>query len=60
MKTIKLIGTKNYEVSLIETDNGKYRVLNTTLGETRDSGDIVDYKLASALFDMKLQELDGN
>lgn len=59
--TIKLIGTKNFEVELYEMPSGLYciRYENRRLGGSDYSENIQDFKTASYLFDVKVAELEG-
>jgi hypothetical protein len=59
MKTIKKIETNRYDLALLEADDG-YTVCYTTKVEKVKSENIIDYSTASYLFDLKLQELEGN
>ena len=59
MTTIKSIYTKNYSLELLETFNG-YVILWSKSQENRLSERIRDYNVASHLFDLKLQELQGH
>lgn len=61
-KTIKAISTKRYEVELKETAAGNYVILHyDTLTDTKHFSELVnDYKAASFLFDVKVEELEGN
>ena len=60
MKTIKLIITKRYALSL-ESNGDEYTI---TYEKSHDmpktSETINDYNMASHLFDLKYQELEGN
>jgi len=56
---IKQINMKNFELALIETDAG-YSVLYETALEDFKSENVLDYNTASYLFDLKLQDLEGN
>lgn len=62
MKTIKAISTRRYEIELVQLDSGHFRISyegsmtdEPVIGEA-----IQDYKLASELFDLKVQELEGH
>ena len=62
MKTVKMIGTRLFEVVLIQQDSGIYII---QYHRKSDSGfdyseDIQDFKTASFLFDLKVQEMEGN
>lgn len=62
---IKAINNGRFEIALIETANGEYRILHTFMNEDKEqdvekSESIKDYATASYLFDLKLQELEGN
>lgn len=58
MKTIKKVETKNFEIQLIETDAG-YTVLYENAVQGGESENTLDYNTASFLFDLKLQDLEG-
>lgn len=59
-KTIKMIATKRYEISIVEISSGQYKVAYEILGKTVISESMNDYNTASFLFEMKRVELDGN
>lgn len=60
IKTIKAIHTKRYEVELVQLDNAYYIAHNTSvLNEPKFSENITDYNTASFLFDLKVEELEG-
>jgi hypothetical protein len=59
-KTIKMIGRKNFIVELVELDSGLYCVRHEVNEKMHFSESIQDFNLASYLFDLKLQELEGN
>lgn len=59
--TIKMIGTRRYEIALLEiVENGKYMVIYSKENENYCSDEILDYNMASSLFDIKLAEIDGH
>lgn len=59
--TVKMIGTRRYEIALIEiVHNGKYIVIYSKENENYCSDEILDYGIASSLFDMKLAEIEGH
>lgn len=61
MKTIKLICRPRFEIRLIETSSGTYRVCFTKNDQPEVVGEAVsDYSLAAIIFDMKFIELEGN
>jgi len=62
MKTIKKITTRRYEIVLVQLESGAYRIAyeGTMTDEPNISEPIDDYKTASMLFDLKLQELEGH
>lgn len=60
-KTVKAYIEERFEVRLVQVDNGAYRIMyQTTTSEPEISEPMLDYKTASALFDMKCIELGGN
>ena len=59
-KVIKMIGTKTFVLSLIETVDNEYVVECETSHSVGSSLPMKDYKIASLIFDLKLQELEGN
>lgn len=62
-KLIKLIrkpiSDSHIEVSLYETNNG-FRVNYEQAGVQHRGENLKDYQLASFMFDLKLQDLEGN
>lgn len=59
--TVKMIGTRRYEIALIEiVENGHYMVIYSKENEDYCSDEMMDYGTASSLFDMKLAEIDGH
>jgi hypothetical protein len=60
-KTIKAIYMKRFSVELSETSSGKYVILyrNSFTEGVNYSEIISDYNTASYLFDLKVQDLDG-
>lgn len=61
-KLVKSLTTKNFRVELLETDTGGYIVAyeSKRFGDRQYSETVKDYKLASFLFDLKANELEGN
>ena len=60
MKTIKAICKARYEVRLVETEAGKYRVCYQ-VNEKQTIGELIsDYSIASKIFELKLIELEGH
>ncbi len=61
-KLIKAISTSKYTVELIETPSSQYIVQFEAkrYGERQYSEPVTDYKTASFLFDLKVDELEGN
>lgn len=59
-QTIKALSTKQFEIELAEL-NGLYFIVYQRSNETSGtkSEGLLDYKTASMLFDMKVQELEG-
>lgn len=57
---VKLIGTQRYEIAILKDQDDMYTVAYETVDKTPQySEHIVDYNLASFLFDMKRDELEG-
>lgn len=58
---IKSITTNRYSVELIEDIDSQYTVLYThiSMPETKVSESINDFYMASYIFDVKVQELEG-
>ena len=52
--------THKFEVEMQQDENGRYRIRYFKLGEEQYSEWITDYGTASYMFDLKLQELEGN
>jgi hypothetical protein len=59
-KVLKMVGTKTFVLSLVETVNSEYVVECETPHSVGSSLPMKDYKIASLIFDLKLQELEGN
>lgn len=61
-KVVKEYVTSRFEVILVELSNGAYRIISApnSNGETDQSEAVKDYLTASYLFDMKIQEFEGN
>lgn len=57
---IKGVSTNRYELELFETASGLYMVRSQSLYGINDSEPVRDYKLASDLFELKYDELEGN
>jgi hypothetical protein len=64
IKTIKQISTSKYEIAIIELPDGRYCVFygrpEDPLDKYTASEEFRDYNIASYMFDIKLQELEGN
>lgn len=60
IKTIKSIGTKNYEIMVVELPNGQYQVMYEAKGSVYKSDPVNDYNTALFFFDVKLQLLEGH
>ncbi len=60
MKTIKMIGTKNFCIELVQLGDSRYVVGYEANGIAKVSEPMKDYKTASYMFDVKLQDLEGN
>lgn len=57
---VKAVFDPLFEISMVQDINGRYRV-EFGRGEAIEFSEwIVDYKMASFMFDMKLQELEGH
>ncbi len=61
MKTIKLVDTFRYVVELEQTEEGTYVVNygSKVVGLVNRSEVVKDYSIASFLFDLKVEELEG-
>lgn len=59
-KVIKMIGTKNFVLSLYESVSGRYYIEYEHKEKVTMSEPMDDFNNASYLFDLKLQELEGN
>jgi hypothetical protein len=61
-KLIKALHTSRYSIELFETASNLYiiRYENPKNGVYRDSEAMKDFKMASWMFDVKVEELDGN
>lgn len=60
LKIVKLIGTKSYEVEMLEGNAGYYIRYERRGDESEYSELIGDFNLASFLFDLKVSELAGH
>lgn len=62
MKTVKRIIRPRFEIALVETSSGQYRVCHYNRHtEKETTGEAIsDYTLAAHVFDLKLAELEGN
>lgn len=58
--TIKAVHTPRYNVTLLETRGGIYVVQTKSEAGVKLSSTIRDCKMACALFDLTLEELEGN
>lgn len=60
-QTVKHIGTQRFEIAVLKDQDDMYCIAYQTAYEPQVhySENIVDYKLASSLFDIKLMELEG-
>lgn len=61
-KSIKTLVTRRFEIQLVQLENGTYRIAyeGTMTDEPVLGEPIADYKTASMLFDLKVQELEGH
>jgi hypothetical protein len=60
-KTIKAYNTKRFKVELYETTGNSYIIkYENTYSEAQYSEVLNDYNMASYLFDLKIDELEGN
>lgn len=58
---LKAYTTKRYSVSLYETSSGKYLITyENTHNEPQHSEILSDYNMASYMFDLKIDKLEGN
>lgn len=61
MKTVKAVYAKNFNIVMKQTPYlGEYVIDYTIQGITRYGEPMKDYKLADHMFDLKLQDLEGN
>lgn len=58
-RTIKMVSTNDYEIILIETPEGKYRILADRGGIIELGEEIEDYKTSSFLFDLKIEDMES-
>ncbi len=60
-KTIKAFSTKNYSIELVEHNSGYYYInyQNHKNVGMLSSEMVVDFKMASYMFDLKHEELEG-
>ena len=58
--TIKSVGNNHFTLELVELDSGMYCVRFEANEKMHFSEKILDYNTASYMFDLKLQELEGN
>lgn len=58
--TMKHVGTQRFEVAILKDQDDMYCIVYQTASapQVHYSENIQDYKLASALFDIKLMELE--
>jgi hypothetical protein len=61
-KVIKALNTSKYSIELVETPSHMYVVQYEAkrYGERQYSEPVNDYNTASFLFDLKIEELEGN
>lgn len=59
---IKAFNNKRFSVELLQASNNVYTIKyeNKRLGEPQYSENIYDFNTASFLFDLKIEELEGN
>jgi len=62
MTTIKSIKTKTYEIEMLESKAGFYYIKTTKQGakEADMSSPLDDYLNATIVFDIKIEQLEGN
>lgn len=60
MKTIKMVGTRRFEIELAQLSNSMYVVVYEVNGQTIASEPMQCFKTAASMFDIKLTELEGN
>lgn len=59
-KTVKLIGTKRYEIELLETKYGWYYIKYEIRGnKVNFISPLYDFNIASSIFNEKYDELEG-
>jgi hypothetical protein len=57
--TIKAVITPRFEVSLVRTPSDLYIVASKQNDEVKFSSSIADYKTADLMFDLTLEEVEG-
>lgn len=57
MTTVKLVGTRDYEIEMVHLENGQYEVIHTLMGKVRIEN-FSHYEIASAYFDKKVEEFE--
>jgi len=58
--TVKLIGTQRYEIAILKDQDDMYTIAYETVTQSPQYSEAIsDYSLASFLFDMKYNELEG-
>lgn len=60
--TLKSIGTKRYEVELVEVDSGQYCIKTHIYSQEKiDFSELIrDYNVATHIFDAKVKKLEGD
>lgn len=61
-KLLKAINTSKFKIELVETEDNKFIVQyeSNRFGERKQSEPVNDYNTASFIFDLKVEELEGN
>lgn len=61
IKCIKMVGNKHFVLELAESTKGKYYIMEEDARGNKDySEEMTDLSLALFLFDIRLQNLQGN
>lgn len=60
MKSVKSITTKLFSVELVQLPNDNYCIFYESGNKTSSTGEIADFKTASAYFDDIIMRLEGH
>lgn len=58
MKLIKMVETKNYNITLLETGQNEFQIIYKILNQECTSEKINNFEAVTLLFDLKLEELE--